>query len=409
MAYISAINSLPIANHRATMPHRQTPQSLGLPSMPATRETASLLSVDRAVFELRRGRMVCVAAADGACALVMAAEGATPQTLSDLHSSAGQAPILAITRRRAEVLGLASSAIATTNGVLMASRVDGLDAEAVLHLADPLNEDPTADAQAVEVRPAPAHGPETAAVGLAKIARLLPAALVASIADPDARDLAGWAARRNLIMVHAGDVFQYERTAARTLTRVSEARVPLQDAQDARIIAYRPQDGGLEHLAIVIGEPTSEPPALVRLHSECFTGDLLGSLRCDCGDQLRGAIANISAAGAGVLLYLAQEGRGIGLVNKLRAYTLQDRGLDTLDANEQLGFDADERIYLPAAEMLKDLGLTKVRLLTNNPHKVADLEQHGVTVVERVTHAFPSNRHNEQYLETKKAKGGHLF
>ena len=391
------------------MPHRQAPQNLSHPAMPTTRETASLLSVDRAVFELRRGRMVCVAAADGARALVMAAEGASPQSLADLSEWAGNAPVLAITHRRAEVLGLANSALAGASGVLTASLADGLDAETVLRLADPLCEDQSVDADAVQVRPAPAYGPETAAVGLAKIARLLPASLVAAIADPDAKDLSGWAARRNLVLVDAGDVFQYERTAARTLTRVSEARVPLQDAQDARIIAYRPQDGGLEHLAIVIGEPTSEPPALVRLHSECFTGDLLGSLRCDCGDQLRGAIANISAAGSGVLLYLAQEGRGIGLVNKLRAYTLQDRGLDTLDANEQLGFDADERVYLPAAEMLKDLGLSRVRLLTNNPHKVADLQQHGIEVVERVTHAFPSNRHNEQYLETKKAKGGHLF
>jgi len=391
------------------MPHRQSQHSPGQQTMPATREPVSLLSVDRAVFELRRGRVVCVAAAEGSCALVMAAEGATPQTLTDLQGMAGHPPLLAITRRRAEVLGLSISTICDDDGVLALERDDGLDAEAVLRLADPLSEDPAHDAHTAQVRPALPHGPEAAAVGLTKIARLLPAALVASITDPEARDLAGWAARRNLVLVDAGDVFQYERTAARTLKRVSEARVPLDDAENARIIAYRPQDGGLEHLAIVIGEPAPGAPALVRLHSECFTGDLLGSLRCDCGDQLRGAIGTIAAAGAGVLLYLAQEGRGIGLVNKLRAYTLQDRGLDTLDANEQLGFDADERIYLPAAEILKDLGLTRVRLLTNNPNKVADLETHGVEVTERVPHAFPSNRHNEQYLETKKAKGGHLF
>ena len=397
------------------MPHRRTAitptqQAPTQQAMPATREPASLLSVDRAVFELRRGRVVCVGAAGGARALVMAAEGATPQTLDDLHALAHTQPVLAITRRRAEVLGLAIGTIGGEGGVLSLARDGGLDAEMVLRLADPLSDNPgDEDARATHLRPAPPHGGEAAAVGLAKIARLLPAALVAEIDDPDAHDLAGWAARRNLIFVDAGDVFQYERTAAHTLARVSDARVPLEDAENAHIIAYRPLDGGLEHLAIVIGEPSPDTPALVRLHSECFTGDLLGSLRCDCGDQLRGAIAAISAAGAGVLLYLAQEGRGIGLVNKLRAYTLQDRGLDTLDANEQLGFDADERVYLPAAEMLKDLGLTRVRLLTNNPNKVADLEQHGVTVSERVPHAFPSNRHNEQYLETKKAKGGHLF
>jgi GTP cyclohydrolase II len=312
------------------------------------------------------------------------------------------------------VLRLPIGEISGEGGVVTLDRDGGFQAEQVLRLADPLSENPRESDQndaikAARVRTVPAYGADAAAVDLAKIARLLPAALVAVITDSDARDLPQWAARRNLALVDAGDIFQYERTAARTLNRVSEARVPLEDAENARIIAYRPVDGGLEHLAIVIGEPQSDAPALVRLHSECFTGDLLGSLRCDCGDQLRGAIAAISQTGAGVLLYLAQEGRGIGLVNKLRAYTLQDRGLDTLDANEQLGFDADERVYLPAAEMLKDLGLTHVRLLTNNPDKVADLEKHGVTVVERVPHAFPSNRHNESYLETKKAKGGHLF
>lgn len=386
------------------MPHRRHQHP-----MPATREPASLLSVDRAVFELRRGRAVCVAAANGVAALIMAAEGATPQTLQDLQNLAGNAALLAITHRRAEVLGLPMNGVGGDRTVVALANASGFDADAVLRLADPLREDSSQDARAAHVQPATPHGCEAAAVGLAKIARLLPAALVAPLTDPDAHDLAAWAARRNLILVDAGDIFQYERTAARTLTRVSEARVPLQDAEDAHIIAFRPQDGGLEHLAIVIGNPAADTSALVRLHSECFTGDLLGSLRCDCGDQLRGAIAAISAAGSGVLLYLAQEGRGIGLVNKLRAYTLQDRGLDTLDANEQLGFDADERVYAPAAQMLKNLGLSQVRLLTNNPNKVADLESHGIIVVERVPHAFPSNKHNESYLQTKKAKGGHLF
>jgi len=381
--------------------------------MPATREPASLLSVDRAVFELRRGRVVAIAASEGARALVMAAEGASPQSLKDLADLAGCEPILSITRRRAEVLGLIDKtnddAKDATSSVMALSLSGGLDAEAVLRLADPLTEAPTAELKRTTVQAVAKHGPQSAAVGLTKIARLLPAALVATIEDPESADLAGWVSRRNLALVDAGDIFQYERTAARTLKRISEARVPLEDAEHTRIIAYRPQDGGLEHLAIVIGDPKPADTALVRIHSECFTGDLLGSLRCDCGDQLRGAIQAIGASGSGVLLYLAQEGRGIGLVNKLRAYTLQDRGLDTLDANEMLGYDADERVYVPAAEMLKDLGLKKVKLLTNNPDKVSALSSCGIDIAERVAHAFPSNKHNEQYLETKKAKGGHLF
>ena len=207
----------------------------------------------------------------------------------------------------------------------------------------------------------------------------------------------------------AFDIDSHERHAARSLHRVAEARVPLAGAEDARVIAFRPTDGGQEHLAMVIGQPDADGPALTRLHSECFTGDLLGSLRCDCGDQLRGAIAEIARQGSGILLYLAQEGRGIGLVNKLRAYALQDARFDTVDANEMLGYDADERIYLPAAEMLRQLGFRRVRLLTNNPDKVAQLGRCGITVAERVPHAFPANGHNEFYLRTKRLRRGHLI
>jgi GTP cyclohydrolase II len=145
------------------------------------------------------------------------------------------------------------------------------------------------------------------------------------------------------------------------------------------------------------------------MHSECFTGDLLGSLKCDCGSQLRGAIDAIAKAGGGVLLYLAQEGRGIGLINKLRAYRLQDQGFDTIDANERLGFEADERLYGIAARMLQLLGYRSVRLLTNNPEKVAALKAAGVTVTARVRHTFPDNEHNRAYLKTKAERAGHLF
>jgi GTP cyclohydrolase II len=189
----------------------------------------------------------------------------------------------------------------------------------------------------------------------------------------------------------------------------ARAPVPLEGAEDAVVHAFRPADGGKEHLAIVIGDPVKDSPVLTRLHSECLTGDLLGSLRCDCGDQLRGAIQAIAAAGGGILLYLAQEGRGIGLVNKLRAYRLQDEGFDTIDANERLGFDADERVYRPAATILRALGFGKVRLLTNNPAKVEGLSACGIDVVERVPHRFPANGHNETYLRTKAARAGHLL
>lgn len=210
-------------------------------------------------------------------------------------------------------------------------------------------------------------------------------------------------------LIAAGQILAYEHRASATLRPVSRARVPLGAAEDAQLVAFRPSTGSLEHLAIIIGQPQRDQPVLTRLHSECFTGDLLGSLRCDCGDQLRGAIAVMAAAGNGVLLYLAQEGRGIGLVNKLRAYALQDQGLDTIDANGALGFDPDERFYRPAAEMLLQLGFTKIRLMTNNPEKLAALALYGVAVMERVPLAFPSNAHNEAYLRTKAVRSGHFL
>ncbi len=373
--------------------------------MPASREPVSLLAVDRAVSEFRRGRPVALRGAGGDAALTLASEAATADGLAELARLARSAPAIVLTARRAQVLGLAAEGAAA----VALKPLDPLSAETVRDLADPLSGVARLDAARFTVEAAAAHGCESAAVGLAKVARLLPAALVARIADPDADDLAAWAVRHDLLLIDGGDVFQYEYTSARRLRRVSEARVPLMGAENTRILAFRPVDGGLEHLAVVVGEPDAAQPVLTRLHSECFTGDLLGSLRCDCGEQLRAAIVAIGQAGSGILLYLAQEGRGIGLVNKLRAYELQDRGLDTIEANEQLGFDADERVYIPAAEMLHQLGISRVRLLTNNPEKVSALARCGVEVVERVPHSFPSNQHNEAYLRTKRARSGHLF
>ncbi len=186
----------------------------------------------------------------------------------------------------------------------------------------------------------------------------------------------------------------------------SRARLPVAAAEDAEIVAFRSSVDATEHVALVIGSPDGRPP-LVRLHSECLTGDVLGSLKCDCGPQLQAALAEIRANGWGILLYLRQEGRGIGLVNKLRAYALQDQGFDTVDANLRLGFAIDARDFRVAARMLALLGQERVRLLTNNPAKVAALEAAGVAVAERVAHAMPPNPHNRAYLETKRDRTGH--
>jgi GTP cyclohydrolase II len=250
-----------------------------------------------------------------------------------------------------------------------------------------------------------------AAVRLAKLAGLLPAALLFPIPDKAHEKIQIEGA---LSEVLASDILGFESRAAQSLQLVVRASVPLEGAEESELAAFRPSDGGPEHYAVIIGAkraPALAPPGpvLTRLHSECFTGDLLGSLKCDCGDQLRGAVQTIAKAGGGVLLYLAQEGRGIGLMNKLRAYRLQDEGFDTMQANQRLGFEADERLYDIAARILQLLGYSKVRLLTNNPDKVRALQTAGIEVVERVPHSFPDNEHNRDYLRVKAEKGGHLL
>jgi GTP cyclohydrolase II len=238
-----------------------------------------------------------------------------------------------------------------------------------------------------------------AAVKLAKLAGLLPAVLV--------RPARG--AAKPATTLTAADIQSYDDEIVRTLKIVARARVPLEGAENTEMVSFRPEDGGPEHYAIVIGAPSTAKPVLMRMHSECFTGDFLGSLKCDCGSQLRGAITAIAKAGGGVLLYMAQEGRGIGLINKLRAYRLQDQGFDTVDANERVGFESDERQYGIAARMLQLLGYKAVRMMTNNPLKISGLKAAGIRVAARVRHAFPDNEHNRAYLKTKAQRSGHLL
>ncbi len=367
-------------------------------------DPAVLVAVDRATAELRRGGPVVLHDLTTRVWLVVAAETAEDEGIARLRGMGEGDPQLVLTAERAAALGLGQQA-ADVVSLLLPAR---LPADVLWHLADPtaarLASTPTGLSRGdVPVDIA------VAVVELTKLARLLPAAIVAPLRLQSATRAADWARSRDLLDVSVGAIDSYQLVAARGLRIVSEARVPLAGAENTRVIAFRPADGGTEHLAIIIGEPPRDRPVLTRLHSECFTGDLLGSLRCDCGDQLRGAITEIAHHGHGLLIYLAQEGRGIGLVNKLRAYRLQDQGVDTFDANEQLGFDADERVYLPAAEMLRQLGFREVRLMTNNPAKMAGLTRCGIAVVERVPHVFPANAHNDRYLETKAAKFGHLF
>ncbi|HVC58936.1 MAG TPA: GTP cyclohydrolase II [Acetobacteraceae bacterium] len=370
------------------------------PDRVSTEAVARLRRVHRAASDLRRGVPVMLVAGDLTVA-VLAAETAGADSIAELAALAPDPPILLLApTRAAAVLRRPAEHGATAVAVRVPETL--LTPDALRAIADPSLTPVPPDRLGEPVPLPPMAG---AALALGKLALLLPAVLVAVLRPGPEPDLQ----RQHLLVLPAADVAEYPGAAAAALRQVAAARVPLEDAPDARVIAFRGEGAGLDHLAIVVGAPEKVAAPLVRIHSECFTGDLLGSLRCDCGQQLRGAIRRMAAEGAGVLLYLAQEGRGIGLANKLRAYTLQDRGLDTLDANRALGWDADERNFLVAARMLEALGVRRIRLLTNNPDKLAALAACGVEVVGREPHSFAPNGVNDEYLATKAARFGHLL
>jgi GTP cyclohydrolase II len=361
-------------------------------------EVLRLRTVHRAAADLRRGTPVLLTGE--APLLLLAAETAGPRGLAELAMLAADPPVLLLAPMRA--------AAVLHRAVEPGSPVVALHIGSELLAPGPLRglADPTIE-EVLPAQPEPAPVPELAqaALILAKLGRLLPAVLAA----PGRPDVAADAERLGLLSVPATDLLAYPTAAAAGLRQIAAARVPLENAEDSQVIAFRTEGSAIEHLAIVVGHPETVDAPLVRIHSECFTGDLLGSLRCDCGTQLRGAIARMAEEGAGVLLYLAQEGRNIGLVNKLRAYTLQDRGLDTLDANRALGWGADERNFLIAATMLEALGVHRIRLLTNNPDKLAALAACGVDVIGREAHAYAPNGVNDHYLATKAERFGHLL
>lgn len=357
--------------------------------MPSPVETLA-----RARSDLRLGLPVVIA--DGAQGmLALAVESLSPERLADVQAL-GSAE-LALTQRRAETLkARAYDGDLARLSVPASARLDWLMA-----LADPV------DDLAV-----PMKGPlktlregdarfHRAALQLAKTAQLLPAALLAPVADPS-----GFAAARGLTLLSLPDCLDLMRLAP--LAPVVNARLPMAASAAGRVHVFRPDDGSTEHFAIEIGRPDRALPVLARLHSACFTGDVLGSLKCDCGPQLRAALAQMGHEGGGVLLYLNQEGRGIGLANKMRAYALQDQGFDTVEANHRLGFEDDERDFRTGAGILKTMGFGAVRLMTNNPRKIEMMRACGIEVTERVPLHAGRTAQNAGYLATKAAKSGHL-
>ena len=342
-------------------------------------------ALEPAIAALRGGRAVAV----GASAFLSAETGGTEMLA--LLDPDGKARLL-ISGERAAALGLGNEGNAADPArPVLIERTEWLDAETALAIVDPALD--MARGPIGPLRPVALPDEETALAGisLARRAGLLPALWWLEDKSPQQ------------VAVTTQDALVGTQDAL----VVARAKLPLAGIVDSQIVAFRDTATGEEHVALVIGAFGGRPP-LVRLHSECLTGDVFGSLKCDCGPQLREALRLLDEAGGGVLLYLRQEGRGIGLANKVRAYQLQDRGLDTVDANRRLGFADDNRDYGLAAAMLRALGVSEVRLLTNNPAKLAGLEAAGVRVTERVAHHMPTNPHNADYIATKQGRSGHL-
>ena len=330
--------------------------------------------------------------------LVFAAETLSATRLAQIQALGG-APVLAITARRAETL----KARAYDNDIARVMLPPDVTLPWIQAIADPADDLKVPMKGPINTQRSGDANMHRAALALIKSARLLPAAVVLNIKDGPS-----FATNNDLTKIEVRTA-QKALTASSPLDSVVSARLPLEVSESGRLHVFRPDDGGEEHYAVEIGQPDRMQPILTRLHSACFTGDLLGSLKCDCGPQLRASLAQMGNEGAGILIYLNQEGRGIGLANKMRAYSLQDQGFDTVEANHRLGFEDDERDFLIGANILNKMGFNKIRLLTNNSKKVEMMQAAGVDVVERVPLKVGHNTHNADYLKTKATKSGHIL
>ena len=365
---------------------------------------ASMYEAERGLFDLQRGRPLYVTPSGGLAsppgALLAAVEGLAPPTVAQLGRIAGGPLRLAVTHHRAHAMGL-SNGIRRVPLSLLPNAASSPEEILCLSTA------PGAHAARVrDVREA--SEPELGGLKLVRLGRLIPAVVGAPIEAGGAPELQRSIASGAILAVTTAQIDAMARDTRLELTYVSDGPVPLEAAANAGFVCFREANGLLEHVAILVSVREQWPdPVPVRIHSACLTGDLFSSLRCDCGEQLRGSLRAFAASGGGVLLYLAQEGRGIGLGNKLRAYTLQEQGLDTVDADCTLGFGADERTYEAAVGMLRYLQVERVRLFTNNPEKMRALQDAGIHVVEREPLYGTLNRYNVEYVKAKVERAGH--
>jgi len=404
--------------------------------MPAENKEPRFNTIDEAIEQIRLGKIVIVVDDDdreNEGDFVCAAEFATPDVVNFLAKNGRGIICAALEHRRAQELGLdmmvdSNTSLHETSFTVSVDYIHGTTtgvsapdrSATILSFVNPATR-PGDLARPGHVFPLRAMeggvlrrtGHTEAVVDLCKLAGLYPAGVLCEIMKDDGTmarvpDLIGLASKFNMKIVTVRDLIEHRMTREKLVQRVVDTRLPTRYGE-FQIYMYRSETDSKEHIALVKGIIDPEKPVLVRVHSECITGDLFGSLRCDCNEQLFAAIRMVERAGSGVVLYMRQEGRGIGLLNKLRAYKLQDEGLDTVEANEKLGFRPDLRDYGIGAQILRDIGVVKMALLTNNPKKVVGLSGYGLQIVERVPLEMDANEINARYLQTKRDKMGHLI
>ena len=355
----------------------------------------------QAFAALRRGEVILIRAANNRAALLRAAEFADYDD-GQMQAMAQSQILLCLRRQHVESLGHKLAGKRPVFSLPAGALNSDVIHKITFGLAQSLP--PTA-----ALLGEPTDGLADLGTKILRQAKLLPSALMAWLTSDDILHHQHLASMYALPIVNAFDSVHHDTTSHWHISKGAHARLPLAAAPDSQIIMFHSEGANENHFAVIVGEGQRQDTPLVRLHSQCVTGDVLGSLKCDCGSQLQTALRDMHEQGGGILLYLAQEGRDIGLMNKIRAYALQDSGLDTVDANHRLGFATDERIFIPAAAMLTHLGVSSVKLMTNNPDKVSQLETHGIKVSARVPLTLPANPHNHDYLATKRDRTGHFI